>query len=265
MKIGASTSCFYPMLTEKSLDRVIDLGFEVCEIFFNSSCELEDNFTKEMRKHADSAGAQIVSVHPFSSFIENTCIFGEYQRRYDDFIDLYKKQCHAAAVLGADIVVIHGAYAVQKRDIPEELYFDRFAKLIEFGKAEGVRVCQENVVRFRSQSLDFLKRMRSVFGDDFNMVFDVKQAIRSGYDPFEVAEEMKNEIVHLHLSDNTNDNDCLPPGKGNFDFKRLFDLMNSADYSGNAVIEIYSKGLEVENELRSSKEFFDKMDLNVKC
>lgn len=259
MIIGASTSCFYPMLTENALDSVIDLGFKAAEIFFNSSSELEDSFTTEMKKHADAAGTRIVSVHPFSSFIENTCIFGEYQRRYDDFVDLYKKQCHAAAMLGADIVVIHGAYAVQKRDIPEELYFDRFAKLIEFGKAEGVRVCQENVVRFRSQSLDFLKRMRGVFGDDFNMVFDVKQAIRSGYDPFEVAEEMKNEIVHLHLSDNTNDNDCLPPGKGNFDFKRLFDIMNSANYQGNAVIEIYSKGLEVESELRASKEFFDKL------
>lgn len=259
MIIGASTSCFYPMLTEKSLDRVIDLGFEAAEIFFNSSCELEDDFTMEMRRHADAAGTKIVSVHPFSSFIENTCIFGEYQRRYDDFVDLYKKQFHAAAVLGADIAVIHGAYAVQKRDIPEELYFDRFAQLIEFGKAEGVRVCQENVVRFRSQSLDFLKRMRAVFGDDFNMVFDVKQAIRSGYDPFEVAEEMKDSIVHLHLSDNTPECDCLPPGRGSFDFKRLFDLMNGYGYNGNAVIEIYSKGLEVESELCASKKFFENL------
>ena len=212
-----------------------------------------------MRRQADDAGMKILSVHPFSSFIENTCIFGEYQRRYDDFIDLYKKHCHAAAVLGADIVVIDGAYAVQKRDIPEELYFDRFAKLIEFGKKEGVRVCQENVVRFRSQSLDFLKRMRGVFGDDFKMVFDVKQAIRSGYDPFEIAEEMKSSIVHLHLSDNTPECDCMPPGAGTFDFLRLFDIMKSAGYSGNAVIEIYSKGYDVAEELRHSKEYFDKL------
>ncbi len=259
MIIGASTSCFYPMLTENALDSVIDLGFKAAEIFFNSSCELDDSFTTEMRRHADAAGTKIVSVHPFSSFIENTCIFGEYERRYDDFIDLYKKQFHAAAVLGADIAVIHGAYAVQKRDIPEELYFDRFAKLIEFGKAEGVRVCQENVVRFRSQSLDFLKRMRAVFGDDFNMVFDIKQAIRSGYDPFVVAEEMKDSIVHLHISDNTPDCDCLPPGRGTFDFKRLFDLMNGAGYGGNAVIEIYSKGFDVYDELAKSREFFEKI------
>ena len=257
MKIGASTSCFYPLETEKALDKVIELGFPTAEIFFNSSSELHDSFTSEMKKHADDSGVNIVSVHPFSSFIENTCIFGEYQRRYDDFIDLYKQHFHAAAVLGADIVVIHGGLAVQKRDIPEEHYFERFASLIELGKVEGVRVCQENVVRFRSQSLDFLKRMRSVIGDDFNMVFDIKQAIRSGYDPFEIVSEMKNDIVHLHLSDNGADGDCLPPGKGSFDFKRLFDTMDGAGYKGNAVIEIYSKGFEVETELKESKAYFD--------
>lgn len=257
MKIGASTACFYPLETEKALDRVIDLGFGVAEIFFNSSSELQDCFTVEMKKHADDAGVNIVSVHPFSSFIENTCIFGEYQRRYDDFIDLYKQHFHAAAVLGADIVVIHGGLAVQKRDIPEEHYFERFASLIELGKVEGVRVCQENVVRFRSQSLDFLKRMRSVIGDDFNMVFDIKQAVRSGYDPFEIVDEMKDDIVHLHLSDNGADGDCLPPGRGSFDFGRLFDVMDGAGYNGDAVIEIYSKGLEVESELKESRRFFE--------
>ena len=261
MEIGASTSCFYPLLTEKSLDRVIELGFKTCEIFFNSSSELEEPFVSELKKRADSEGVRVVSVHPFSASIENLCIFGEYQRRYDDFLDLYKKHFHAAAMLGADIVVIHGMLAVQKRDIPEELYFDRFKSLIELGKTEGVRVCQENVVRFRSQSLDFLKRMRNKLGDDFNMVFDIKQAVRSGYDPFDVVEEMKDNIVHLHLSDNNEDNDCLPPGKGTFDFARLFDVMNGVGYDGDAVIEIYSKGLEVETELKESRRFFENLSI----
>ncbi|MBQ9530914.1 MAG: sugar phosphate isomerase/epimerase [Eubacterium sp.] len=257
MEIGASTSCFYPLETEKSLQKVIDLGFKSAEIFFNSSSELEPDFVMEMKKQADAAGVRILSVHPFSSALENTCIFGEYQRRYDDFIDLYKKHFHAAALLGADVAVIHGALSKQKRDIPSDFYIERFASLIELGKTEGVRVCQENVVRFRSESLDFLKEMRKALGDDFNMVFDVKQSIRCGYDPFEVLNEMKNDIVHVHLSDNTPDCDCLPPGRGNFDYERLFKELESANYTGGYVIEIYSKGLNVEEELKASKHFFD--------
>ena len=257
MEIGASTSCFYPLETEKALSKVIEVGFKKAEIFFNSSSELEEKFVKEMRNQADSAGLRVLSVHPFSSALENTCIFGEYQRRYDDFIDLYKKHFHAAALLGAKYVVIHGALARQKRDIPTEHYFERFKSLVELGKQEGVLVCQENVVRFHSESLEFLKEMRKNLGNDFNMVFDIKQAIRSGYSPFEVLDEMKNEIVHIHISDSNSECDCLPPGRGSFDFKRLFNELDNASYKGDYVIEIYSKGLDVQKELIKSKQFFD--------
>lgn len=259
MLVGASSSCFYPLETEKALDNVLSLGYKQAEVFFNTSSELEDSFTKEMRRNADDHGARIISVHPFSSALENTCIFGEYQRRYDDFIGLYQKTFHAAAVLGARNVVIHGALAVQKRDLSKELYFERFASLVELGKREGVQVCQENVVRFRSQSVEFLKEMRSYLGDDYKMVFDIKQAIRSGYNPFDVVEEFKNEIVHIHISDNTPEMDCMPPGRGSFDFKALFDKMNEANYQGGYIIEIYSKGYDVMKELAFSKDYIEKI------
>ena len=260
MNIGASTSCFYPLETEKSLQKVIDLGFQKTEIFFNSSSELEEHFVKEMKMTADADGVRILSVHPFSSALENMCIFGEYQRRYDDFIGLYQQHCHAAAILGAKVVVIHGALDRRKIALPDELYFERFRSLIEIGKKEGVMVCQENVNLFKSQHIDFMKRMRDALGADFHMVFDIKQSVRAGYDPFDFLDEMKNEIVHVHLSDHLlPEADCLPPGKGDFDFARLFDTLDQAGYQGDYVIEIYSKGLDVAKELKQSKAFFDNM------
>lgn len=257
MNIGASTSCFYPLETEKSLQKVIDLGYKKTEVFFNTVSELEPSFVNAMKKQADDAGVEVLSVHPFSSNIESNWIFGEYERRFNDYIDIYEKTCHAAALLGAKVVVIHGAYEVLKRPLPAEHYFKKFQKLIEIGKKEGVMVCQENVVRFRSQSLDFLKEMRDYIGDDFHMVLDVKQAARSGYDPLVIAREMKDSIVHLHLSDNDMENDkhCLPPGKGKFDFKELFKIIEPK----SAVIELYSLGYDMDKELALCKEFFDKM------
>lgn len=255
MNIGASTSCFYPLETEKALQRVIDMGFKSTEVFFNSVSEVYPEFAKGMRKQADDGGVDILSVHSFSSSIDHISVFGEYQRRYDDFIDWYKMTCHAAAILGAKYVVVHGALAKSKRPLPEEHYFERFAGLIEIGKQEGVKVCQENVVRFRSQSLEFLKRMRDYLGDDFNMVFDVKQAVRSGYDPLYLASEMKDSIVHLHLSDHNERQDCIAPGKGSFDFKELFDIVNPR----SAVIELYSLGLDIEKELKFSKNYFENL------
>lgn len=261
MIVGASTSCFYPLETEKALRQVIRLGYKQAEIFFNADSELEPSFVGSMKKQADDAGLQVLSVHPFSSFLESNCIFCDYERRYNDFIDIYRRTCHAAAVLGAKYVVIHGALEKPKRPLPEEHYFERFKGLIDIGKSEGVMICQENVNRFRSQSIDFCKKMRQQFGSDFNMVFDVKQAIRAGYDPFDFVDELKDNIVHIHISDNCAQADCMPPGRGNFDFARLFSKMKAAGYKGSYVIEIYSMGYDVYEELKFSKAYLNRIEV----
>ena len=259
MRLGASTSCFYPLETEKALKEVVNLGFERAEVFMNAPCELEDGFTRELNSIVIGSATQIISVHPFSSFLESSCIFGDYQRRFKDFIGIYEKTCHAAAVLGAKYVVIHGAVAQPKIPIPDERYFERFKMLVEIGRREGVTVCQENVNKFKSQSIDFCKRMRAALGSDFNMVFDIKQTVRAGEDTFEFLEEFKNEIVHLHISDNGETGDCLPIGNGGFDFLRLKDIMDGADYKGDCVIEIYSGNYDVKKVLSESKVYLDKL------
>ncbi|MGN1328611.1 MAG: sugar phosphate isomerase/epimerase family protein [Eubacterium sp.] len=259
MEIGASTACFYPLETEKALQRVCDLGFKTTEVFMNSPSELEDSFVKELKCIADSNDTKIVSVHPFSSFLESSCIFGDYQRRFNDFIGIYEKTCHAAAKLGAEIVVIHGAVAKPKIPIPDERYFERFEMLINIGKREGVTVCQENVNRFKSESIDFCRKMRDALGNNYHMVFDIKQTVRAGQNTFRFLEEFKNEISHVHISDNGVNSDCLPPGKGTFDFEKLFGILNSANYNGNYIIEIYSGNLDVYEELKESKEYLKKL------
>lgn len=255
MKFGASTSCFYPLETEKALSEVIDLGFERAEVFINAPSELDEPFVKELKARADNSETKIISVHPFSSFLESSCIFGDYQRRYNDYITLYKKTCHAAAMLGAKIVVIHGAVANPKIPIPDERYFERFRALVDIGRQEGVMVCQENVNRFKSQSIDFCKKMRTALGDDFHMVFDIKQTVRASQDTFDFLNEFKYEIEHIHISDNGALGDCLPIGMGDFDFSRLKSIMDDASYQGDCVIEIYSGNYDVKKVLKESKDY----------
>lgn len=259
MKFGASTSCFYPLETEKALKEVVNIGFERAEVFMNAPCELEEPFVRVLCDIVKGTDTEIISVHPFSSFMESSCIFGDYQRRYDDFIGIYEKTCHAAAMLGAKYVVIHGAVAAPKIPIPDERYFDRFLKLIEIGRREGVTVCQENVNRFKSQSIEFCKKMRSALGDDFHMVFDIKQTVRAGEDTFEFLNEFKNEIVHLHISDNGANGDCLPIGWGSFDFVKMKNIMDGAGYKGDCVIEIYSKNYDVKSVLTESRDYLNRI------
>jgi sugar phosphate isomerase/epimerase len=161
-------------------------------------------------------------------------------------------------MLGADISIIHGMRHIGK--LPHETYFERFAALVNSGKEYGVRVAQENVNGHFSASPEFLENMKSFLGDDFKLVFDVKQAVRSGYNPIEFAEEFKNDIVRIHISDNNLRSDCLPPGKGEFDFKKLFSVMDSVNYNGDYIIELYRDGFGSVDELTESFEYLKRLN-----
>lgn len=250
MAIGISTSCLYPLETEKSLDALGKIGVKSCEVFLNSPGETTPQFAKILNGICNEYGIKISAVHPFSSFAETYMLFSAYQRRFDDMLEFYKRNFEVTAALGADFSVIHGALTGAKISSTE--YFTRFAKLIEEGKKSGVKVCHENVNRHLCESPDFIEKMKAFLGEDFKLVFDVKQAVRAGFSPIEFAEKFKSDIVHIHISDHTETADCIPPGKGNFDFRKLIDVMNSAGYKGDYIIELYRENFGGIEDLRES-------------
>lgn len=257
MIAGASTSCFYPLETEKALDLIGRAWFRKAEVFFNAQCELEPSFIDELNAIRRRYGMEIVSIHPYSSFMETQCIFGDYERRFHDILPLYERYFEVCAQLSAKYVVLHGAHKKTKMPIPDERYFERFNYLADLAKKRGVVLAQENVNLFKSESIDFLKRMRTAVGSNFKLVFDVKQAIRAGQDVFEFVDTFTSDIVHVHLSDNTPEQDCLPPGRGTFDIKRLKSKLLMGGYTGDYIIEIYSPGFDVERELVRSRIFLE--------
>ena len=237
MPIGVSSSCLYPLSPRESLEIIAKLGVKTSEVFFNSPSELTLEYAKKLCRIKDEHGINIVSLHPYTSFAETVMLFSEYERRFTDTLDYYKHIFEVTASIGAHITVIHGSKLPGK--IPHEAYYERFAKMIEAGKEFGITVAQENVNNHFSENPEFMKKMRAYLGDDFKMVFDVKQAVRAGFDPLSFAKEFANEIVHVHLSDHKEGFDCLPPSEGIFDFAKLFEIMNNVGYAGNYVIELY--------------------------
>ena len=107
MSVGISTACFYPAATEEALHCVAEAGAKVTEVFFNSPSELEPDFLRRISSIASDSGIRIRSIHPFTSFAEGYILFSQYERRFDDYREFYKKYYAAASVIGAKIVVLH--------------------------------------------------------------------------------------------------------------------------------------------------------------
>ena len=255
MNIGISTACFYPMETEKALLELAKSGVRSVEIFFNADCELEGNIYDEIKRTVNENEISVLSVHPYTSAIETMTLFGDYPRRLTAILDVYNRYFEIMNDLGAKIFVLHGALkSAHFLKLPdgEKLYLERYSMLHELGKKQGITVAQENVSYCKSGDPDFLRKMRNELGENCAFVLDVKQALRSGLDVFEVMDIMGDRLAHCHLSDNTPDHDCVPVGKGRLDFGEFARKLKNINYSGGIILELYSSGFEHLSELMES-------------
>lgn len=255
MAIGISTACLYPMYTEQALLTLLEQGFRLFEIFFNSPSELQADFVSRLGAMLEQNSGRLKSVHPFTSGYESYLLFSNYERRFQDGADFYDRYFETAARLGAEILVLHGDRCPEKSGLTEEDYFDRFAQLARRGRRFGVTLAQENVNLYRSADPAFIKRMGDYLGNEVSFVLDIKQAVRSGNDPFSMCQAMGERLIHVHINDHTKQQDCLLPGKGQMDFVKLKGLLDSFGYQGDYMIEVYRKNFCAVEELTEAQRF----------
>ena len=252
MRIGMSSSCFYPEETETSLRRIGEAGAKTAEVFFNSPSELQGERLHELCEIKAHYGLDVVSIHPFMSFAEGFWLFSEYERRFRDSLDFYPRFFEAAEALGAHLFVLHGAKQLK---IDPGRYAERLFLLNERAKSFGVQVAHENVVDYVGEDPAFMHQMQKQLCGDFAMVLDLKQAYRAGVDPFAFIDAVGDSIVHVHASDSDPAHDCLPPGQGAFPFRRLFDALEGRGYKGKYLIELYRHNFHDERDLAAAQAF----------
>lgn len=255
MKIGASTACFYPLETEKALMKLASADIKKAEIFFNADCELSGNILNEIRKIIAEHQMEILSVHPYTSAVETMSLFGNYPRRFTDMMDTYKKYFEIMNEFGARIFVLHGA--LKSAVVSDEVYFERYYKLSEEGKKYGITVAQENVSYCKSGSRGFLSKMKKSLSENCKFVLDVKQALRSGITAMDLLNDLGSSIVHCHLSDYNDNSDCIPVGRGNFDFLKFTEKLSEINYNGNIILELYKNGYENVSEIKDSINYME--------
>lgn len=251
MSIGISTASFYPELTETALRICGEQGVPCSEIFINAPSEVEPPFIRELARIKDAYGMDVRALHPFTASIEGYMLFSAYKRRFLDGMDYYMRYAEAAAMLGAEYIVLHGDRTPRPVVTCAE-YTERFLKLNERMQALGVTLTQENVNLYSAAHPDFIREMRRISGDTVSFTFDVKQAVRSGHSPEQIMDAMGERIVHVHLSDHTAQSDCLLPGRGGYDFGGLFDRLRGWGYAGGYVVEVYNAAYGNYDELFGS-------------
>ncbi len=247
MKAAVSTACFYPKPTEDALYDLCLAGISTVEIFINAPSECKPVFVNDLAAMLRRFGVTCQSVHPWTAPNEGFMLFSNYSRRCKDFLEEAKQVFAAMQTLSAKYYVLHGAFAGSS--IPPEIYCERFRMLAETAKPFGVTVTQENVVKFESQSLRFLREFCRILGDDAKLTFDTKQAVRSGMDISEAVRTVGSHIVHVHLSDHGELGDCLRIGKGRFAVAPFLKSLREQGFDGAVTLELYRSAFSDASEL----------------
>lgn len=249
LRFGISSASLYPEITEKAVEQLGEAGIKNTEVFINTTSELKPEFIDILNSLKQNYSMNILSIHPFSSVHEPFMIFTDYERRYADALESYKLYFEAMNRLDAKILVFHG----DRRDslFPDEKYFERFVGLKNLADSYGLILAQENVERCKSHNPQFLKKMKEQI-PDVSFVLDIKQCRRSDVSPFDLIDIMGNNLVHVHLSDNDSENDCLPVGKGDFDIQELFTKLKQMNYNGGVLLELYRRNFSDLTDLLES-------------
>ena len=68
------------------------------------------------------------------------------------------------------------------------------------------------------------------------MLFDPANLIRGNFDPCDVLEELKNDVVQVHVKDANKDGMC-PLTRGDVDFLSMIEILEGNGYAGNYIVE----------------------------
>ncbi|MBO5421233.1 MAG: sugar phosphate isomerase/epimerase [Clostridia bacterium] len=257
MQIGISSSCLYPLQTEESLKTVGELGAKTSEIFFNSYSELKKPIISELKTIKEYYGIEIRSIHPFTSAYEPILFFGGYKRRVLDGIEFYKHYFEAANELGAEMVVLHGG-RMYIETTPAE-YAESYVPLHEAALREGIHIAHENVHNHHCGNPLFMKALADIVGESFRMVLDIKQCRRCSESAFDFINLLGEKIYQVHISDGMPGQECLAPGAGEYDFKKLFAALSGVGYDKTAIIELYRQNYGEYEELRTAKTYLENL------
>ena len=262
MNYGISTSCFFPLETERALKLLGEKETETVEIFFNTSSEFRGPFSNEIRTIVRTCDMKVAAVHPHTSACEPYEFFTPYKRRFDDALDGYRRLAEFCLKLGENIIIpFHGDLLSRSSIISDEEYFERFCIVSEALRNEGAILAQENVNLYRASKVDFIKRLKAALPHTV-FVYDIKQVVRAGENIYDMLDAMGGNLGHLHLSDNGPQGDCLLPFSGNFDFTRFFGKLEACNYAKAVILEVYSSAYRKYDELFHSFNEFIKSRQN---
>lgn len=264
MEIGISTASFFTKdTTEDALKILNDMKVKVCEVFLTTFSEYLPEFGELLVKN--KGNLRVHSVHTLNQQFEPE-LFNVMERTRRDAEFFIKQAAVVGGMLGAEYYTFHGPARLKKK--PYVMNFDFLGPrcnqiddiLNETGN--GLKLTYENVHWAYYNYPEFFGELKKK--SRISACLDIKQAMQSGYSAYDYLDNIGDRLATVHLCDYNNEGKLCLPGKGTFDFVKLFKRLISDGFDGAALMEVYAGDYKSYDEILASYKFLQDCLLEAK-
>ncbi|MDF1591153.1 MAG: sugar phosphate isomerase/epimerase [Desulfobacterales bacterium] len=272
-KIACSTLPFRELSLTDALQKMADLGIaqvELCVDPHHSDPSCWNYSPEKILQIISHLGIQIRSIHvPVINITDNI----GFESLQSQATTTSLKTIDLAACLGAEFIVQHIYYDTLSHNHSAAANSGNIIldinKVSAYAAEKRVALALENLpVRSNSRIgaglIEVMAIVQGYLDQRVGICLDVTHCVASGMDPLDVLDHLDiNRIVSIHASDNhfnSFNDQHLPIGKGEINWKEFFKRLAQHGFNGALVIEVSgsSKG---GNSLIESIEFLRKIEI----
>lgn len=261
MQVGMSTaSLFNKCDLEEAPAKLAQFCVEICEVFLNTFSEYEYDFISLLLERVQEARLTVYSLHPMGTQYEPQ-LFSLYHRQRSDALKIFQNVLQAGKRLGAQYYIMHGP--ANLGGAVKNMQLSRIGPMVrelcEMAQLYGMTIAWENVSWGLYAYPEFGSALQEAAQTDYlRFTLDIKQAMRSGYSPYDFLKEMGDKLVNVHACDyvQTPARVCPAlPGKGECDFRAVGTALRDSGYTGPVLFEVYSDLYKDEKEMLESYDY----------
>jgi len=180
-------------------------------------------------------------------------MFGRSLRQRMDAFDMFRRVLDAAAELGAQYYVYHGRNTAQLSPLPFNLQanIDVMGQMSGEAAQRNIQIAWENVFWCQLTTIERISEVIAAL-PDVRFTLDIKQAMRAGENPLDMARAMGESLVNVHICDWKDSGKLCLPGEGCFQFDELMRALDGIGYAGPVVLEPYLALIDSDEALKRS-------------
>lgn len=231
-KVTLSTSSVFPQSTAVAFEVAARLGYDGVEVMVGVDSISQDSAA--IRALSQHHGIGITSLHAPCLLVTQR-VWG--REPWGKLV----KAAEVAELVGAETVVVHPPFRWQRS------YAREFVAGIErMSNESAVKFAVENMYPWRARGAEMAGYLPGwdVRDDDYaHTTLDLSHTSVSGSDAIEMAVDLGDRLVHVHLADGSGSNrdEHLIPGRGNQPVAQVLDLLRMSNFDGHVVVEVSTR------------------------